>query len=38
MLDSHAHNAEMNLEDAHRAGTRAITTNARTAHSRDREE
>jgi len=38
MLDSHVLNAEMNLEDAQHAGTRAITTNARSVHSRDREE
>jgi hypothetical protein len=38
MLDSHAHNAEMKLEDVRHAGTRAIITNARNAHSRDREE
>ena len=38
MLDSHARNAEMKLEDVQHAGTRVITTNARSARSRDREE
>ncbi len=37
MRDSHARIAELNLEDAGPAGTRAINISVRTAGSKDRE-
>ena len=38
MRDSHARNAELNLEDVRPAGTRAININVLTADSKDRED
>ncbi|GFO98051.1 hypothetical protein ig2599ANME_2264 [groundwater metagenome] len=37
MRDSHARNAELNLEDVWHAGIRAININVPTAGSKDRE-